>query len=55
MHLFQPLEDVIREELIPAIVGRKISDMERKILALPVRLGGIGILNPTEMANSQES
>ena len=49
-HLFQPLEEVIREELIPAIVGRKISDVERKILALPVRFGGIGILNPMETA-----
>ena len=47
-HLFQPLEDVIRETLIPAIVGRKVSDVERRLLALPVRFGGIGILNPVE-------
>ena len=45
---FQPLEDAIREKLIPAIVGRKVSDIERRILALPVRYGGIGLQNPTE-------
>ena len=42
-HLFQPLENVIREKVIPALVGRRISDIERRILALPVRLGGIGL------------
>ena len=49
-HLFVELEDVIREEFIPAVVGRKVSDIERKILALPVRFGGLGILNPAETA-----
>ena len=49
-HLFQPLEDLIREKFIPAIVGRKVSEIERRILALPVRFGGIGILNPVESA-----
>ena len=46
-HLFRPLEAVIREKLIPALVGRKVSDAERRIFALPVRLGGMGIVNPT--------
>ena len=41
-HLFQPLENVIREKLIPALVGRSVSDLERRILALPVRFGGTG-------------
>ena len=45
-HLFQSLEKVIREKLIPALVGRKVSDIERRIPALPVRLGGIGLSNP---------
>ena len=49
--LFQPLEDVIREKLIPAVVGRKVSDIEREILALPVRFGGIGLMNPVETAD----
>ena len=50
-HLFEPLEESIREKLLPAIVGRKVSDIERKILGLPVRFGGIGILNPVETAD----
>ena len=44
--LFAPLEEAIKEKLIPAIIGRKISDIERRILALPVRMGGMGIQNP---------
>ena len=51
MHLFQPLEDVIREQLLPAIIGRKISHIERQMLALPVRFGGIGVLNPVKSAD----
>ncbi len=46
-HLFAPLEDAIREKLIPALVGRRVSDVERRILALPVRMGGMGIANPS--------
>ena len=47
-HLFRPLEAMIREKLIPALVGRQVSDVERRIFALPVRLGGMGIVNPTK-------
>ena len=46
--LFSPLEDAIREKLIPALIGRNVSDLERRILALPVRLGGLGISDPTK-------
>ena len=49
-HLFLPLETAIQEKLIPALIGRKVSPDERKILALPVRLGGMGICNPAETA-----
>ena len=54
---FVPLEDAIRNKFIPSILGRNVSDLERRYLALPVRLGGIGIQNPTltaeiELANS---
>ena len=48
---FIPLEEMIREKLIPAIIGRKISDLERKLVSLPVRLGGLGIQDPTLSAN----
>ena len=38
--LFLPLEHCIRETFIPAIIGRKVSDIERRIISLPVRYGG---------------
>ena len=50
---FAPLEEALREKLIPAIIGRKVTDMERRILALPVRLGGMGIQNPTLTADTE--
>ena len=46
-NLFRPLEEAIRDKLIPALIGRNVSDIERRILALPVRYGGLGIANPT--------
>ena len=46
--LFQPLEDCIRDSFIPAVIGRNISDLERRIVALPVRYGGLGVANPVE-------
>ena len=50
---FIPLEEVIRDHLIPAIVGRNVSDIERRILSLPVRMGGLGIQNPVETADTE--
>ena len=47
------MEEVIREKFIPALVGRNISDIERRIFALPVRYGGIGISNPTITADTE--
>ena len=47
-HLFLPLEDAISQKLIPALVGRLVSNEERRILALPVRLGGLGIEDPSQ-------
>ena len=38
------LDDVITFELIPSITdGRNVSETERQLLSLPVRLGGLGI------------
>ena len=51
--LFAPLEDAIREKLIPALVGRKINNVEREIFSLPVRFGGMNILNPMERADQE--
>jgi len=52
--LFQPLEDAIRQFFLPAITGRQaLSDTERELFALPVRLGGLGIPIPTKSSSSQ--
>ena len=51
--LFQPLENVIREKLIPAFIGREVSDLERRIISLPYRFGGMGIQNPINTADRE--
>ena len=51
--LFQPLEDAIRGQLIPAILGRQINDEERDMLALPLRYGGLGIQNPVQTSDRE--
>ena len=49
--MFQPLEDVLRHQLIPLLVGKHVSDLERRILALPIRMGGMALENPVVTAN----
>ena len=44
---------MVRDEFIPAICGRDISDTERRLFALPYRLGGLGIVNPVESADAE--
>ena len=52
--LFEPLEDAIRLQLIPSFTGHSPScTIERELLSLPYRLGGLGIINPTTIADSQ--
>ena len=51
--MFQPVEDAIREFLIPAICGRQVSDFERRMLSLPYRYGGLGIRNPVKTADRE--
>ena len=51
--LFEPLENVIRDQLIPALVGREVSDAERQMLALPLRHGGLGLTDPRETAKME--
>ncbi|CAB4044104.1 Hypothetical predicted protein [Paramuricea clavata] len=51
--MFQPLENVILAKLIPALKGRgPCSSVERTILSLPTRHGGLNLDNPVEVANS---
>ena len=48
------MEEVIRHRFRPALTGRNaISNVERDLLTLPTRLGGLGIINPSETTTSQ--
>ena len=45
--LLHPLEKAIHQHLIPALTGREACSVaERDLLTLPVRLGGMGLVNP---------
>ena len=45
--LFQPLENAIRVHFLRNLLRRDINDLERDIIALPARFGGLSIFNPT--------
>ena len=46
--MFQPLEDAIRQQFLPSLTGQAaFSDADRDLMALPVCLGGLGIINPS--------
>ena len=44
--LFSPLEEAIRK-LINSLLGREVNELERRLIALPYRHGGLGIRNPS--------
>ena len=50
-----PLENAISKVLIPAITEHRCTRLDRDILALPVRLGGLGMTNPCLDANLEQS
>ena len=53
-NLLQPLEDAIRLHFLPKPTGQNpFNDTERELMALPARLGGLGISNPVDQAPSQ--
>ena len=55
-HSIQPLEDCIRSQLIPILTGiSPPNDSVRDLLGLPVRLGGLGLINPTKLSTLQYS
>ena len=46
--LFQPLEEAIHQHFLPALTGRMpSSEVERDLLSLPCRFGGLNIPKPT--------
>jgi len=48
--LLHSLESTIFKEFISAVTGRCVSDLERGLLVLPVRIGGLGLCNPSAVA-----
>jgi hypothetical protein len=53
--LFQPLEDTIRTVFIPALLRREVNDLERDLLSLPARMGGMGITKPPDECHISHS
>ena len=52
--LLQPLENTISDHFIPALTGRgSCTKLECDLFALPARLGGLGLTNPTKSAVHQ--
>jgi len=51
--LFEPLENAIRDQFIPTLVGREVSDAERQTLVRPLRHGGLGLTDPRETAKME--
>ena len=49
----RPLGDLITNILIPAIVSFRVSDIDRKLFSLPVRLGGMGIEQISSVAEEE--
>ena len=49
-YCFQPLEDAIRKDFLPALLSvdaEAITALTRSLFALPVRFGGLGLPDPT--------
>ena len=53
--LLQPLENAVSHNLIPALTGQPApKEKIRALLALPIRLGGMGLVNPTCLPEHQQ-
>ena len=51
--LLSPLEDIIGQKFLTSLTGlNAFNDITRELMVLPVRLGGLGITNPTADAAS---
>ena len=54
-NLLQALERAISDVLIPSLIARKCSEAERDLVALPVCMGGLGLINPSDSADAEYS
>ena len=53
--LLEPLKRAISDVLIPSLTEHNCSVAEQKLLALPARMRGLGMINPSESAESEYS
>ena len=54
--LLQPLENTIHSTFVPALTGLPPpGELTRNLLALPCKLGGLGLFNPTDVCSEQHS
>ena len=51
--LLDPLERAISDVLIPALLEHQVTETERDLLALPVRMGGLGLVNPVNQSRQE--
>ena len=49
--LFQKIELSLFSRFLPAMFGVEVSAVERRLSALPLQLGGLGICNPVSLAS----
>ena len=51
----KPLDELITSKLIPSIIGSQLGEIERDIISLPVRYGGMGIESPSSVSDDEYS
>ena len=51
--LLEPLERVVSDVLIPVLLEHQVTETERVLLALPVRMGGLGLVNPVNQSRQE--
>uniref|UniRef100_A0A0G4I9J8 Uncharacterized protein n=1 Tax=Chromera velia CCMP2878 TaxID=1169474 RepID=A0A0G4I9J8_9ALVE len=44
----QAIEEALREDFLPNLMGREVTEWERKAWGLPMKDGGLGLIPPTE-------
>ena len=52
-HLLEPLERTISDVLIPALLEHQVAETECDLLALPVRMGGLGLVNLVSQSQNE--
>ena len=51
--LLEPLERALNEVLIPPVTDHTVTNVDRDLLGLPVRMGGLGFTDPVVTSSSE--